>query len=254
MKVTQRDKMLLILLGVILVVALVIVLPGVGVMSCNDKIKEYEEMSGELDGELDVALAELVDMGVDAEYAERRTVARTRLETKITELKKEASRLAGNIMAYAQTYAVDEEWIDGLEYRYGVKSDDSELIVNYNKNSDVTGEVNRDTNYTVNETIYTLKSALRTIKFTVSDTAECVYGADLLLEGYSISDMGAMLLFLQHLTSKGSLVIEKVTYDAADRSGSVNFTVLMTATDGISKYAQEIAEAEAAAQEEAEQE
>ena len=244
MKVTEKDKLLLIVLGVIIVVALVVVLPGFGVMSCNSKINEYKEKSAEVDGELDVALAELVDMGVDAAYAERRTVARTRLENKILELKKEASRLAGNIMAYAQTYAVDEAWIDGLEYRYGVASDESELIVKYDKNNDVTGEVNKDTEYTVDKTIYTLKSASRSISFTVSETADCVYGAELTLEGYNADEMGAMLLFLQHLTSKGSLLISDAEYDVKEHSGSVNFIVLMTATDGISRYAQEVAETE----------
>ena len=242
MKMTERDKILLIFLAIILVVAIVVVLPGFGVMSCNDKVAEYKDKSADLDEELDDALAELRSMGVDPLYAERRNIARERLENKIFDLKQEASRLAGNIMAYAQTYAVDEQWIDGLEYRYGVASDDSERIVSYDKTQDVTGEANKDTEYTINDTIYTLKSARRTIQFSVTSDAQCVYGAELTLEGYRIEDMGAMLLYIQHLTSKGSLLIDNVKYDTKTNTGSVSFIVLMTSTDGISRYAQEIAE------------
>lgn len=242
MKMTQRDKMLLILLGAILVVAIVVVLPGFGVMSCNEKVAEYNDKATEVDSELDDLRVELRGMGVEVAYAENYSAARRSLEGKIFSLKQEASRLAGNIMAYAKTYAVDEIWIDGLEYRYGVSSDDSELLVSYEKTGDVTGEKNKDTEYTVNETIYTLKSAQRTIAFHVADGADCFYGVDLVMEGFNAEEMGAMLLYLQHLTSKGSLVIEEVNYLTTEGSGSVAFTVLMTATDGISRYAQEIAE------------
>ena len=42
MKVTERDKVLLVLLVVVLIVALAIVLPGVGVMSCREKLATYK--------------------------------------------------------------------------------------------------------------------------------------------------------------------------------------------------------------------
>ena len=70
MKMTQKDKVLLILLGLIVVVALVVVMPGFGVMACNDKIKESATASSEVDEELTAALTELREMGVEAALAD----------------------------------------------------------------------------------------------------------------------------------------------------------------------------------------
>ena len=52
MKITERDKILLVLLVVILIVALAVVLPGVGVMACREKLAQYETDTE--DGEKDL--------------------------------------------------------------------------------------------------------------------------------------------------------------------------------------------------------
>lgn len=240
---TQRDKMLLVLLAVILVVALVVILPGVGVMSCRTKIQEYQEQTAELDEELATALAELREMGVDSAYAENFRLAKDRLEKKIMEQKQEAARLAHSIMAYAESYDVDEQWIYGLEYKTGVMSDENNLLVEYDKFADVERTPNDQSEYTVGETIYTLRSANRIIKYTISEHANCYLDCSLVLEGYKVNDIAALLLYIQQITSKGSLLINEVTYNSVEGTGTVSLTAMMTATDGISRYAQEIAEA-----------
>ncbi len=243
MKMTQKDKVLLILLGVILVVALVVVIPGFGIMACNDKIKEYNEQTTTLEDELTVAVAELREMGVEPAYAENFRLAKDRLEKKIMDQKQEASRLAHSIMAFAESFDVDEQWIYGLEYKNGVVSDEDSVLVSYDKFADVDRSANADHEYTVKDTNYTLKSAERSIDFTVSEAADCYLNCQMILEGFNVNDLGALILYLQHITSKGSLLINEATYDAEAKSGSIDFTAMMTATDGISRYAQEIAEA-----------
>ena len=253
MKMTQRDKVLLILLGLILVVALVVVLPGMGIMSCNEKTKEYQSKTAEMDEVLAEALTELRDMGVDVALAENFRLANDRLEKKIFDQKQEAARLAHSIMAYAESFDVDEQWIYGLEYKYATISDDENLLISYDKFLDVTRNPNSDQDYTIKDTIYTLKSSDREIKYTVYESAETYLNCQLILEGYNVNDIAAFILFLQQITSKGSILINEATYSAIDRSGKISFTALMTATDGISRYAREIAEAlEAQEQESAE--
>lgn len=242
MKLSERDKMLLVLLAIVLLVAVAYLLPGVGMSAAMEKTDQYEEMKLDQEDDNNVLLYELRSMGISVALAERSVAARNDLNNKIDQYKVEASRLAGNIMEYMQTYGVDEAWIDGLEYRYGVTSDESELLVNYNKSNDVTGQINNDLTYEDNKTnrTYTIKSAERTIAFEVANTAETYYQADLMMEGYSIEEMGALLLFVQHMASKGSLLIDSVTYDVLKKSGTVSITVLMTETNSISIYQQEI--------------
>ena len=82
MKITERDKVLLVLLGVILIVALAVVLPGVGVMSCREQLQTIGTDSEELQKELDEKLAELNAMGV-TRYQEDRVKAADYLEDTI---------------------------------------------------------------------------------------------------------------------------------------------------------------------------
>lgn len=263
MKMTERDKVLLVLLGVILIVALAVVMPGVGVLSCRDSIAEYENDSQELEAELDTLRDELSDMGVDPLYYDRHTAAKEKLESKIWELKKEASHLAGAIMAYAKPYAVDESWVDGLEYRYGVTSDDSEKIVSYSAISDVESiESNSDIYFDLEDTNYTLPSAKREIRFTtvtdgdeVSPTPVCTYETELVFDDCDVRDLGDVLLFLHNISAKGSILITDFTYSTSETQPMVAFTLLMPKKDsGIKDYANEIRAAEEAEEGEEEDE
>ena len=243
MKMTQRDKVLLIFLGLILVVALVVVLPGFGIMSCNDKIKSYQGKMGEVEDDLTAARAELREMGVETAFADNFRLAKDRLEKKIFEQKQEAARLAHSIMAFAESFDVDEQWIYGLEYKGGIKTDEDGLLITYDKYSDVDRSPNTDEEYEVKETVYTLKSADRSINFKISESANCVLDYQMILDGYSVDDIAAFVLYIQQITSKGSILINEASYDSVEESAMITFTALMTATDGISRYAQEIAEA-----------
>ncbi len=245
MKITERDKVLLVLLGVILIVALAIVLPGVGVMGCREKIATYKTDTEELEKDLTGKLDQIHAMGVETANAESVSKAQAGLEDKIFDMKMEAAHLAGNVMAYAKPYAVDEGWIDGLEYRYGVKSDEGEKIVDYSYIENVEVKENEtDENFSIDNVNYSLPSAKREIKYTISPTANCAYNVEMTLEGYSAENLGAVLLFLHNIASKGSMLITEVKcYTKDEGEKSVAFTLLMPPEgSGIQQYAQQIKE------------
>ena len=240
MKITQRDKVLLLLLLALLVVGLVIVLPGVGVLACNEKTNTLKSQESELDMTISEKLSELYDLGVDSDVAENTRAATNRLEDKILELEKEAARLAGSIMGYAKPYAVDKSWVEGIEYRYGVKSDEEEKIVEYSPIADVESSDNgNNKNFRLGDDEYELPTASREIRYTTTDTAECYYGTEFVLPEYDLRDLGATILFLQNITSKGSMLIDEVRYVVGEENPhTVIFTLLMPPEgSNISKYA-----------------
>ena len=245
MKITQRDKALLLLLLALLVVAIVIVLPGVGVLACNEKVKTFDGKEKELDLQISDRLDDLYELGVDSDVAENSHAAMEQLEEKILELEMEAARLAGSIMAYAKPYAVDENWVDGLEYRYGVKSDETEKIVDYSPIADVESTDNGNNKaFRLGSKEYELPTATREIRYTITDTAECNFVTEYTLEEYDVSSFGATILFLQNITSKGSMLIDDFSYYTTENNThSVNFTLLMPPEgSGISEYATIVAE------------
>ena len=148
-------------------------------------------------------------------------------------------------MAYAKPYAVDENWVDGLEYRYGIKSDENEKIVEYSPIADVESSDNGNNKHLVlKDKEYDLPTATREIRFTVTDTAECTYSTEYSLDEYDLEQLGATLLFLQNITSKGSMLIDELYYyTTGDMPQVVNFTLLMPPEgSGISEYATIVAE------------
>ena len=251
MKITERDKVLLVLLGVILIVALAIVLPGVGVMACRDSLSAYANDTEEIQTELDTQLEVLHNMGV-RRNTENPSRAKEELEGYTKELKVEASHLVGSIMAYAEPYAVDESWVDGLEYRYGAKSDEQSKIVSYNLIENVDPvESNVNETIVMDGVTHTLPSAKRTITYTVAETAACTYEVEMTMEGYSAADLGAILLFLHNIASKGSMLITDARIGG---ERTVSFTLLMpNENSGITRYAQEIIEMQNEEQEEEEE-
>ena len=242
MKMTERDKVLLVLLGVILIVALAIMVPGVGVMACRDKLAEFETNDSDIQAELDQANATLKRMGV-TQYQENASSAADALEEKVFDLKVEASHLAGNVMAYAKPYAVDEEWVDGLEYRYGIKSDDGEKILQYSpiEEVDAVGKQEEES-FVIDGVTYTLPSAKREINYAIPVGAECYYVTEVAGADVSFADLGSLILYLHNISAKGSILVTEIRHTGND-GNRISFTLVMPPEgSGISRYAQDVKE------------
>lgn len=241
MKISERDKVLLVLLGVILIVALAVVLPGVGVMSCNEKLDKLKTDSTELQAELDAQHAQLNEMGVTS-YQENATKAAESLEDEIFDLKVEASHLAGNVLAYYKPYAVDIGWLDGLEYRYGVKSDESEKILVYDfiDNVSTGSSQKKEITIVVDGVSYTLPVHERDVKSFAVGEVSCEYVVDISLQEVQIKEVGAFLLYLHNVASKGSMLITDAKLGSEN---TVSFTLMMPPEDSkLSQYEQEVLE------------
>ena len=134
MKITERDKILLVVLAIVLVVALAIILPGVGVMDCRSQITEVETNIEEVNGQLTAELKELREMGITStEAAANVTLAINHLEDKIHQEKVEASRLADVIMPYLPGYNIEKGWLNSVRYVGMILStEESDIIIDYN--------------------------------------------------------------------------------------------------------------------------
>ena len=249
MKITERDKILLVLLAVILVVALAVILPGVGVMACNDAISEAEVQIQQLNGEIEKLKPELTSRGVTLSVADHPTDAADLLVESTWDLKEEASRLADNIMAYTPLDSV-EGWVRSPSYRYGIVAPTEQPLVTYQfqgGGDSGLSENPEDKIFVLDDMEYVLKSVNREISCTLNLNAECMYTVanDYVLESYAIEKGGALFLYLDNLASKGSLLINEIdckellTEDESPTT-TISYTLLMTATEGISTYEQQV--------------
>ena len=190
-------------------------------------------------------------MGV-TKYQENYSKAAEALENTIFDLKTEAMHLAGIITAYSKPYAVDENWVRGLEYLEGISSDESEKVISYDYVTDVSSVSGKEpVTFAIDGTTFSLPQHQREIKNLIPANAENAQSdlgkkVDYVYEtaGAETSDpvLGAYLLFLHNISAKGSMLINTAKFGGEK---SVAFMLLMPPEgSGITRYAQEVREEE----------
>ena len=255
MKMTQRDKILLIILAIVFVVAIVIVAPNFGVMDCNSRIETAETKIEAINLELADQLAELRAKGISETDALYYTIANKNLLKKIHDQKVEAARLSETIFANTESWDVDEQWLKPLKYFGAVLAGEEDELLDYNERTNEGLDKSQGTEtkeLTVDNAIYSLPVAYRRVTFTDTDTLKCRVELEYNAEGYDDTKFGALVLYLQQLEAKGSIQIVKVTYDVQSGEGVVEFRVLMTENGDLVNYAGEL-QREKEAEEEAAQ-
>lgn len=242
MKITQRDKILLVVLAIVFVVALAIVMPSVGVLDCRTELQNIATETEELNEKLAAELAELRTMGVNSSDAENVGQAKRHLDDKIKEKMEEASRLANSVMAYAETYNVDTQWINSLQYIGGVQTNDLEdRLLDFVDVTDTGKEENTAKTIIIDNAEYEITVARRSIEFSDMETPKASLDLDFTLTGMDQDHFGALILYLQQVSAKGSLHVTNVSYTTSEKKGTITMSALMTANSDLLTYADELA-------------
>ena len=251
MKITQRDKMLLVVLVIVFIVALAIVMPGFGVLDARSEIQDTEAKITELNEKITAELKELREMGItSSEDAKNVKVAIRHLDDKIHDEKVEAARLANLILPYTPGYNVEKGWLNSVKYiGLIVSTDDEDCIIDYNDIEDTQKESNNDiATIVLNETEYNLRYTNRSFTYIDTEETKISYEVEFCMEDMNEDRFSALILYLQQAAAKGSINITRAFYDAAAGSGTIELEILMTSNGDLLIYAKQLEE-EAAAQE-----
>ncbi|MBP5404718.1 MAG: hypothetical protein J6Y74_02085 [Clostridia bacterium] len=241
MKITQRDKILLVVLAIVFVVALAIVMPSVGVLDCRTELQNIATATEELNEKLAAELAELREMGINSSDAENVRQAQDHLDDKTKEKMEEAARIANSIMAYAETYNVDTQWINSLQYIGGVQSNNPEdRLLDFEDVTDTNKEENVEKVIVVGNSEYTITVAKRAIEFSDMENPKASLELDFTLTGLNQDHFGALILYLQQVAAKGSLHVTGVNYLTGEKTGTITMYALMTANSDLLTYADEL--------------
>ncbi len=241
MKITQRDKMLLVVLAIVFVVALVVVMPSVGVLDCRTELQNIATETEELNEKLAAELAELREMGINSSDAENIRQAQKHLEEKTKEKMEEAARLANSVMAYAETYNVDTQWINSLQYIGGVQTNNpDDRLLDFVDVTDTGKEENATKVIVIDNAEYEITVARRSIEFSDMESPKASLDLDFTLSGLDQDHFGALILYLQQVSAKGSLHVTNVIYKPSEKTGTITMSALMTANSDLLTYADEL--------------
>lgn len=255
MKITERDKLLLVVLVIVLVVALAIIMPGVGIMDVRAKMQDLETEMTEVNEDISAELAELRKMGISSsEDAKTVKLAINHLEKKIHDEKVEAARLANVIMPYTPGYNIEKGWLNSVRYIGSIVSTEEEdCIISYNDIEEMNKEANNETaTITVDDAEYSIRYTNRSFDFSDTEETKITYEIELCIDDANEDRFGALMLYLQQATAKGSIHIVRAMYNASTKSGSIELAIMMTSNGDLLTYAQQLEE-EAAEQEEEEE-
>jgi len=241
MKITERDKLLLVVLAIILVVTLAIMMPGVGVMSCNTEIENIETQIDSINTELALELSKLREMGISQVDADNYTRAGRNLDTKILQEKEEAARYVDCILANTDSSFVDQQWVKSIQYIGAVIGSPDDKIFEYNAISDVSKSGNETRTLIVDGAEYELTVAWRSVPLSTGENADkYLLTLEYTIESYNENAFGALVLYLQQIAAKGSLYVTNVQYNPKEGIGTVEMYALMTANSDLLNYKAEI--------------
>ncbi len=231
-KMTEKDKMLLMILAIIIIIFGAVMLPSVGIKDLITSKNELAESTVEQSSVNKEILTAITDSGIGAAVADKPANAKIALQKAILKQKYAASLIADGICSYCSSYETRIYWVDDICYLYFSVAEDN-AFASY------------EDEYTANDSFELLLTDLAT-NTTESGEGDLVIGsrhtislstdsslhqlyltADGAVADNYVSTYAYLLLYLRNLEQKGSIYINSYMMDGAEGTATIEFTILM---------------------------
>ncbi len=238
---TQRDKALLIILGIILVVFAAVMIPNYGIYAL---ITTSSELKGEIktqQNENEQALTALVSSGISAGSAENGSLAKTVLLRAILSEQHQLAKLSLTLES-SKSYATAKEWLEPVKYvdytKGGVELF-ADLSVSQNDSGFESAEI------TMGDISYVIDMYRGEIGCNLVDGDAYLLDADHLQVDESYL-LGSYIVLIDQLIKRGSIIIKDFEYSTTVSSGngqiSIPIEIYVPENNQIAYYASTICE------------
>lgn len=251
-KISEKDKMLLVVLAIIVVVFAAVMLPKFGIKALLEQKSEIVSDTNELAAANEIKLAELITNGIPAHHAQTYWNAKDAIEKNILYKKHEAMKIANTIYISSDpnvSFAVPE-WLEDVDYfKYEINEENRFAEIRYNVqefNRDAFIEfeklvLNADEEW--EEDVEKVPVMMAVFSIDVNDYGNNSFGYPTEMKSLEseLIVFPRLLLFLSQLEQKGSIRIDSYSYTTNDFP-VVTFTVYMPLVGEMDKYSASIAE------------
>ena len=237
-KVSSRDKILLIVLGIIVVIFGAIMIPTYGIKDMFITMKETRAAITEQKTANKEALDALTATGISAAYAESPVQASARLRKDILNSKYEAVK-AQEMSLSSEAYAVANEWLLPIKYVHFESGNTvlyASISVVNNDNGFAEGEIYLE------DSVYPIQKYDCTFSMVVSEEERYMLDLSYLSEDANVNSLSLLIAAYNVLQERGSIVVNDWTLE--DNGTTMNLTLYIPANSQISAYAAEIGECE----------
>ncbi len=245
-KISEKDKALLIVLAIIVVVFAAIMMPKFGIKALYDQTKEIKDSTLTLMAENELKLLEIKNSGIPVRYAEDYLRARDAMEYNILIKKHEAIKIANIICNYGKSYLVPYEWTLDIRYLGYDTNDTNEFAyITYDQTQNledliVFKKVIPGQEETEDEEVPVVLSSYRIGVFPAGIN-EFAIETEMLASNVDLSTFAQLLIYMSQMEQKGSILINSYTYNPEGDS-SVSFTIYMTSGGEMRNYSALIGE------------
>lgn len=238
-KMTQRDKLLLIVLVLVIVVFAAVMIPNYGIKDLIVSITDTKKEIGVQKEENNATLQQMAAQGLPVGLASNAAATKRRLETLIVDEKYTAAKI-GQTVAPTTAYEVAENWLHPLAYLHAIKGNpqllQTPLEVKQNTGGFATSQLNLfDHMYPVDEYTCTMVcTAYANNTYTVDMSYASVDTDD---------DQLAFIIALYTLIAeRGSIEINSCVFEAGNTAATLTLSIKVPADSALTQYGGEVCE------------
>ena len=237
-KVSSRDKVLLVVLGIVVLIFGAIMVPTYGIKDMILTMKETRASITEQTAANQEALDALTATGVSAAYAENPVQAAARLRADILNRKYDAVK-SQEMSLSSEAYAVANDWLLPVKYLH-FESGNTVLYASISIVNNDGGFA--DTELFLEDSVHSVQKYDCTFSFVVADDEKYVLDLSYLSEDANVNSLSLLIATYNVLQERGSVVINDWTLE--ETGASMSLSLYIPADSQISHYAAEIGECE----------
>lgn len=243
-KMTQKDKMLLMVLAIIVVVFAAVMIPSYGIKDLITKSNELKTQIAEQETANTNKLNSLKEAGIKAGVADNSALALRSLERTILEKKYVAAMFAEALAPYSIA-TLSYQWFDNVCYLNGINDEYQSFCSDVREEAGANNVVKIGVQEVPDQPFDTIDVTIARYMVVVN-VADKDYDRKITInsegayEENSINYYAPLLMYLRNMEQKGSIYIDSYAYE--DGKFEVSFRLLMVGSENgeFSKYASEV--------------
>ena len=238
-KMTERDKVLLIVLAIVIVLFAAIMIPQYGIKDLIVSMQDTDKKITEQKAANDEKLLTLAQMGIPAAFAENSAACKNYLQKQILEGKHAAAKWSQVVVSSA-SYSVANEWLIPLCHLYGIGGNAEvfeEMIVHSNESGFYPATI------TLYEGDYATKQYAATVQCFTGDN-KYVLELEYAHDSVDVQELATLIATYGIFMERGSISIEDAKFleEGVGEGIELHIAVITPDSATLGEYGREVCE------------
>lgn len=224
---TQRDKALLLILAIIIIIFAAVLIPKVGIYALITNRNDLKEQINKQKAENQQLFLELIESGISGAFAENGAMAKSYLNKILLNEIHKAAKLSA-VVNTSNSYMTARDWINPIKYK-GFVSGETEYFESINVDPSSNGV--RESVITIHDMQFTVNIYEAEVEAELSVDNTFSFNTSYCENAEYLGDLASMIVLSSQLSRRGSCIIQIFEYSKLEMEdeamGTVKITVLV---------------------------